>query len=168
MWVAIPFSRGFFWPGGRTWVSCIAGRFFTIWATREALIWTLGDVKMETIYSTILTAYKKKIYNCKGLSEDISVTGLTLFICTGTSVILCQSPFPRDSQMRDCKKQGGLRHLKACLFHVLRHPCEVMGGRESSRDVIFEEPYPIISFHSLNMRPQGKPINLSWSQMNSW
>ena len=31
---------------------------------------------------------------------------------------------------------------------------------ESSRDVIFEEPDPIISFHSLNMRPQGKPINL--------
>lgn len=31
---------------------------------------------------------------------------------------------------------------------------------ESSRDVIFEEPDPMISFHSLNMRPQGKPINL--------
>ena len=23
-------------PGGRTWVSCIAGRFLTVWATREA------------------------------------------------------------------------------------------------------------------------------------
>ena len=33
-WVAIPFSRGSSWP--RDWipVSCIAGRFFTIWATR--------------------------------------------------------------------------------------------------------------------------------------
>ena len=35
-WVAIPFSRGSSWPRGQTWVSCIAGRFFTIWATREA------------------------------------------------------------------------------------------------------------------------------------
>ena len=43
--------------------------------------------------------------------------GTDIFIHTGTSVILCQSPLPRDSQMRDCKKQGGLRHLKACLFH---------------------------------------------------
>ena len=35
-WVAIPFSRGSSWPRDRTWVSRIAGRFFTIWATREA------------------------------------------------------------------------------------------------------------------------------------
>jgi len=34
-WVAIPFFRGSSWPGDRTQVSCIAGRFFTIWATRE-------------------------------------------------------------------------------------------------------------------------------------
>ena len=35
-WVAIPFSRGSLRPWDRTQVSCIAGRFFTIWATREA------------------------------------------------------------------------------------------------------------------------------------
>ena len=28
--VAIPFSRGSFQPRGQTWVSCIAGRFFTL------------------------------------------------------------------------------------------------------------------------------------------
>ena len=35
-WVAISFSRGSSWPRDRTMVSCTAGRFFTIWATREA------------------------------------------------------------------------------------------------------------------------------------
>ena len=35
-WVAIPFFRGSFWPRDKIWVSCIAGRRFTIWATREA------------------------------------------------------------------------------------------------------------------------------------
>ena len=35
-WVAIPFSRKFSRPRDQTWVSCIAGGFFTIWATREA------------------------------------------------------------------------------------------------------------------------------------
>ena len=35
-WVAIPFSRGSFQPRDQTWVSCTAGRFFTIWAIREA------------------------------------------------------------------------------------------------------------------------------------
>ena len=37
-WVAISFSRDSSWRRGWTWVSCIAGRFFTIWATREAHI----------------------------------------------------------------------------------------------------------------------------------
>ena len=32
-WVAIPFSRGSSWPRDRTRVSCIAIRFFTVWAT---------------------------------------------------------------------------------------------------------------------------------------
>ena len=35
-WTAISFSRGSFFPRDQTWVSCIAGRFFTIWAAREA------------------------------------------------------------------------------------------------------------------------------------
>ena len=35
-WVAISFSKGFPQPRDRTWVSCIAGRCFILWATREA------------------------------------------------------------------------------------------------------------------------------------
>ena len=35
-WVAIPFSRGSSQSRNRTQVSCIAGRFFTVWATRAA------------------------------------------------------------------------------------------------------------------------------------
>ena len=34
-WVAISFSRGSSQPRDWTWVSCVAGRFFTVWATRE-------------------------------------------------------------------------------------------------------------------------------------
>ena len=33
--VAMPFSRESSRPRDRTWVSCFAGRLFTIWATRE-------------------------------------------------------------------------------------------------------------------------------------
>ena len=36
-WVAIPFFRGSSWPGDQNQVSCIAGGFFTTWATRETL-----------------------------------------------------------------------------------------------------------------------------------
>ena len=50
-WVAIPFSKGSCQPRDRTWVSCTAGRFFIIWATREAptiIITTLKKKKKKT------------------------------------------------------------------------------------------------------------------------
>ena len=34
-WIAISFSRGSSWPRDWTWVSCIAGGFFTDWATKR-------------------------------------------------------------------------------------------------------------------------------------
>ena len=37
-WVAIPFCRGSLWPRYQTCISYIAGRFFTVWATREACV----------------------------------------------------------------------------------------------------------------------------------
>ena len=36
-WVATPSSRGSSRPRDRTWVSCIAGRFLTLWATKRIL-----------------------------------------------------------------------------------------------------------------------------------
>ena len=44
-WIAVHFSRGSSWPRDQTQVSCVAGRFFTIWATREALksLWWRPD-----------------------------------------------------------------------------------------------------------------------------
>ena len=38
-WVASPFSGGSSQPRDQTGVSCISGRCFTVWATREALNW---------------------------------------------------------------------------------------------------------------------------------
>ena len=37
-WVAYPFSRGSSWPRNQAGVSCIAGRFFTSWATGKPII----------------------------------------------------------------------------------------------------------------------------------
>ena len=38
-WVVIPFSMGSSQSRDQTHISCIAGRFFTVWATKEALSW---------------------------------------------------------------------------------------------------------------------------------
>ena len=44
-WVAYPFSKGSSQLGNQTGVSCIAGRFFTNWAIREAHIFILKKHK---------------------------------------------------------------------------------------------------------------------------
>ena len=46
-WVAYPFSSGSSWPRNQTGDSCVAGRFFPSWATREAQL-----NKAWCIYST--------------------------------------------------------------------------------------------------------------------
>ena len=56
-WVVMPFSRVSSQPMDQTQVSCIAGRLFTIWATREALSnrshWSASGEKKNThIHST--------------------------------------------------------------------------------------------------------------------
>ena len=48
-WIAVPFSRGFSWPMDGTcisYISCIAGGFFTHWATWEA------HLLLSSLYST--------------------------------------------------------------------------------------------------------------------
>ena len=61
-WVAISFSRGSSQPRNWTWVSLIAGRRFTIWATREALSYSY--------YSRINLPKIVKSYNIYLLCEN--------------------------------------------------------------------------------------------------
>ena len=55
-WLALPFSRGSSWPRDWTWVSCIAGGCFTVWATREAQCFlrsVLNSYLVLTMWQTI-------------------------------------------------------------------------------------------------------------------
>ena len=53
--VAIPFSRGSSWSRDQTQVSCIAGRFFTIWATRESPsnAWDYPCMRFSNAWETV-------------------------------------------------------------------------------------------------------------------
>ena len=51
-WVAIPFSRGSSRSRDWTWVSCIPGKFFTVWAAREAK-WNKSATKRQIVYDSI-------------------------------------------------------------------------------------------------------------------
>ena len=49
-WVAISFSRGSSWPRDRTRVSCIPGRRFNLWATRDIIVDTSHLINFKIIY----------------------------------------------------------------------------------------------------------------------
>ena len=53
-WGAYPFSRGTSWPRNRARVSCIAGRFFTIWSTWEVLVGIVESVDQFREYYNLV------------------------------------------------------------------------------------------------------------------
>ena len=60
-WVAISFSRESSQPRNQTWVSCIAGRFFTDWAMREihVYIWIRTHTHTHTHTHNVKIQYVK-------------------------------------------------------------------------------------------------------------
>ena len=59
-WVAMPFSRGSFQPRGQTQGSYIAGRFFTVWATRKPSLNMLSSKMHSKLKTTFLESHLKK------------------------------------------------------------------------------------------------------------
>ena len=60
-WVTIPFSRGFSPLRGWTLVSCIAGRFFTIWAPRGAY-WYVWKNRTRNKYRHSMLWFQNSIW----------------------------------------------------------------------------------------------------------
>ena len=71
-WVAVPFYRGSSQPKDRTQVSCITGRFFTSWATREAKgVWGAYENAFQ-----VLLEVKNPPANAGDTRDMASVLGL--------------------------------------------------------------------------------------------
>ena len=60
-WVTYPFSSGSSWPRDLTGVSCIAGGFFTSWATRKALFFMKANVSYLMQSHNFLFTDKKQM-----------------------------------------------------------------------------------------------------------
>ena len=87
-WIVYPFSRGTSWHRNWTRVSCIAGQFFTIWATQKAL----GPKLVSQIF---------KYCHDRESNAEIPISGCA--ICLG--VLLWTPPFCAYSVMHilnDC------------------------------------------------------------------
>ena len=96
-WVAIFFSRGSSWPRNWTWVACIADRFITDWATREALrcqiflIWLqfssvqLSSVRLFETQWTAACQASLSIINSRSLFKLTSIE----LVMPSNHLILC-------------------------------------------------------------------------------
>ena len=81
-WLPIPFSRRSSQSRDWTRISCTAGRFFTIWATREAFGYIIRDYLISSLVKTIATIYFMYCYKwltflmtlCKSLNPRVTVT----------------------------------------------------------------------------------------------
>ena len=70
-WVAYPFSRGSSWPRNQTGVSCIAGRFFTNWAIREARFVKWGQITLITRTLHVASADEIRQRNTRSLNASL-------------------------------------------------------------------------------------------------
>ena len=78
-WVAILFSRKSSWPRDRTWISCIACRFFTVWATREAYTFSMCKIDSRwefAVSHSKLSSTQCSCDNCEGWYEKGDVRGV--------------------------------------------------------------------------------------------
>ena len=109
-WVDISFSRGSSRPRVRTQASCITGRFFTVWATREALkdrfrcfrpLWTIKKVEHGKMNAFELWCWRRllrvpwteRISNqsiLKEISPEYSLEGLMLKLKLQYLAIWCK------------------------------------------------------------------------------
>ena len=76
-WVAFPFSRGSSQSRDRTQVSHTAGRFFTSWATREALRGYLEKLKV----AVSLDCAERKEHILRGATEIYEHRGSQVWVC---------------------------------------------------------------------------------------
>ena len=80
-WVAIPFSRGSSRARDQTWVFCIAGRFFTIWASREAC--TLHSCCLFILYIIVCVSFHTPISPLlPPFSPLITTSLLSISVCS--------------------------------------------------------------------------------------
>ena len=121
-WIAISFPRGSSQPGKWTWVTCIAGRFFTIWATRDTLVSTSDTYKgwyqsdAIAFYSFWRSSWNLSFshFECDqevGGTESAENTGFWLIRSRFDPTWFHQLPDLGKSPVSSCDCLGGLREV---------------------------------------------------------
>ena len=134
--VAYPFSRASSWPRNQSGVSCIAGRFSTSWATREALIITALSCILSTksvgfcdgtfIVFKVVMLYGESDYGklCQQLVESIYniFPGLCSYRPLSLTDGITQSPYASSVPSRLGDHPYPKKFQEADLYC---HPCSI-------------------------------------------
>ena len=136
-WVAFRFSRGYSKPRDWIQISCIAGRFFTSWAKREALYrWYLGPKSLQSC----LTLWDPMYCSPPGSSvHGISQTRILEWVAISFS--------RRSSQPRDWTCVSCLLHWKAGSLPLVlqgsyqNHPQEEDAKMQKRQNGCLRKPY---------------------------
>ena len=114
-WVAISFSRGSSQPRDGTWVSCIAGRLFTTWATREAHMFCVKNRRLSE---------GRDVYHA--LNSEINSTPF-FSVCLGLSRWLrrsricrqCRRPRVSGSDPQSLSQGRSSGEVNGYLYHLM-------------------------------------------------
>ena len=101
-WVAFPFSRGSSQPRNWTGVSCIAGRFFTNWATRKAhFSYTNNELSQPPpIFVLFLYSPSEQNFSKKMSVFPVSIASLPiLFFFKPAPIRFCPPSIPLKLQL---------------------------------------------------------------------
>ena len=125
-WVAIPFSRGSSQPRDQTQVSCIVGRFFTIWVLREDHWPQIPSMFVFVWESRYFSVFLKIFFNVDHFKSRY-------WICYNIASVVCfgflalrhvGSYFPNQgSHLHPCIGRWSLNHRttrKVPLLHFLK------------------------------------------------
>ena len=88
--VAFPFSRGSSQPKDQTQVFCISGRFFTSWATGEALrilVWVISPFTSLSPFPT--QESNRDLLHCRQIRYQLSYQGMLSWVKKEEDHLLC-------------------------------------------------------------------------------
>ena len=133
-WIAIPLSRGSSQPRDRTRVSCIAGRFFASWATREAprtypvQFSSVQSLSHVQLFATPLVTARQASLSITNSQSSLRLTSIQSVILSSNIILYRPLPLlpPIPPSIRVFSNESTLQRT------LQSHPGHVFGENSSS------------------------------------
>ena len=133
-WFAMLSSRGSFQPRDRTQVSCIAGRFYIVWATRDAHTFPGEILPVDQSWHTLGQLLAPGECLCQLLGPEPSWFDLLTLTATHGDTLICQQLGHLSHTQRGISPvlhlgiQTDFILMSVCPQHLCRRKWKYLGG----------------------------------------